>query len=188
MKNIFKYGLIFFMSFQLSQASEYIVDASHSSVNFSIKHLMISNVKGTFKSFDAEIEFDEKTKNFTALSASVDTASVDTGIKKRDDHLRSPDFFNIQKYPNIDFEMTKSTKDIITGDITMNGVTKQIELKSTIHGTIKDSQGNKRVGFTLEGDLNRKDFGLSWNKLLEGGGLTVGEKVLITIDIQAIEL
>lgn len=187
MKNIFKYGLIFFMSFQFSQANEYIVDAAHSSVGFSIKHLMISNVKGNFKSFDAELEYDKETKKFTTIVATVDTASIDTGIKKRDNHLRSPDFFDIQKYPQITFEMTNATQESVTGNITMHGVTKEIKLKSIVHGMIKDSQGNQRMGFTLEGKLNRKDFGLAWNKLLEGGGLTVGEEVILTIDIQAIE-
>lgn len=176
------------MSFQFSQASEYVIDTAHSNVGFSIKHLMISNVKGTFKSFDADLEFDEKTKTFTTMSATVDTASIDTGIQKRDDHLRSPDFFNIQQYPQITFEMTSATQDSVTGNMTMHGVTKEIKLKSIVHGMIKDAKGNQRVGFTLEGKLNRKDFGLTWNKLLEGGGLTVGEDVLLTIDIQAIEL
>jgi len=188
MKNIFKYCLILLMSFQFSQASEYIIDSAHSNIGFSIKHLMISNVKGTFKSFDAELEFDEKTKTFTNMFATIETTSIDTGIKKRDDHLRSSDFFDVQKYPTIVFEMTSINDDIITGDITIHGVKKEIKLTSTIHGVIKDSQGNLRVGFTLEGALNRKDFGLSWNKLLEGGGLTVGEKVTITIDVEAIEL
>jgi len=188
MKNIFKYCLVLFMSFQFSQANEYIIDANHSTVGFSIKHLMISNVKGTFKSYDAELKFDERTNTFTTMLASIDVSSIDTGIEKRDAHLRSPDFFDIAQYPKISFEMTSATKDSVSGKITMHGVTKDIKLKSIIHGTIKDLQGNQRLGFTLEGTLNRKDFGLTWNKLLEGGGLTVGDEVMITIDIEAIEL
>lgn len=169
-------------------ASEYVLDTSHSNVGFSIKHLMISNVKGNFKSFDAELEFDEKTKTITKLIATVDTTSVDTGIEKRDKHLRSPDFFNAQKFPTIEYVMTSTDKEYLTGNLTMNGITKEIKLKNKIHGTIKDMQGNLRVGFTLEGNIKRENFGLTWNKMLESGGFVVGEEVKIVIDVEAIEL
>lgn len=172
----------------LAFANEYVLDTSHSNVGFSIKHLMISNVKGNFKSFDAELEFDEKTKTITKLAATVDTTSVDTGIQKRDKHLRSPDFFNVQKFPSIEYVMTSVNKEYLTGTLTMHGVTKQIKLKNTIHGVIKDMQGNLRVGFTLEGEINREDFGLTWNKMLESGGFVVGNNVKIVIEIEAIEL
>ena len=182
----------FILSFLLTSgflfASEYVLDTAHSNVGFSIKHLMISNVKGNFKSFDAELEFDEKTKTITKLIATVDTASVDTGIEKRDSHLRSPDFFNVEKFPAIEFSMTSIDKEYLTGNLTMYGVTKKVKLKSTVHGVIKDMQGNLRVGFTLEGDIKREDFGLTWNKMLESGGFVVGNDVKITIDIEAIEL
>jgi len=169
-------------------ASEYVLDTTHSNVGFSIKHLMISNVKGNFKSYDAELEFDEKTKTITKLEATIDTASVDTGIEKRDNHLKSPDFFNAEKYPSIKYVMTSMDKEYLIGNLTMHGITKEIKLKSTIHGVIKDMQGNLRVGFTLEGDIKREDFGLTWNKMLESGGFVVGDDVKITIDIEAIEL
>ena len=169
-------------------ASEYVLDTTHSNVGFSIKHLMISNVKGNFKSYDAELEFDEKTKTITKLEATIDTASVDTGIEKRDDHLKSSDFFNAEKFPSIKYVMTSMGKEYLIGNLTMNGITKEIKLKSTIHGVIKDMQGNLRVGFTLEGDIKRENFGLTWNKILESGGFVVGNDVKITIDIEAIEL
>ncbi len=169
-------------------ASEYVLDTAHSNVGFSIKHLMISNVKGNFKSFDADLEFDEKTKTITKLIATVDTQSVDTGIEKRDNHLKSSDFFNIQQYPSIKYVMTSVNKEYLIGNLTMHGITKEIKLKNTIHGVIKDMQGNQRVGFTLEGDIKREDFGLTWNKMLESGGFVVGDDVKITIDIEAIEL
>lgn len=169
-------------------ASEYVIDTSHSNVGFSIKHLMISNVKGNFKSYDADLEFDEKTKQITKLVASVETNSVDTGIEKRDEHLKSTDFFNAQKFPVIKFEMTSKTKNTMTGNLTIRNVTKKIKLNSTIHGVIKDMQGNTRVGFTLEGQIKRKDFELTWNKALESGGFVVGEEVKIVVDIEAIEL
>ena len=180
--------LTFLLTSGLLLANEYVLDTAHSNVGFSIKHLMISNVKGNFKSFDAELEFDEKTKTITKLEATVDTNSIDTGIKKRDEHLKSSDFFNIQKFPDIKFVMTSIDKKYLTGNLTMHGVTKELKLKNTIHGVIKDMQGNLRVGFTLEGDIKREDFGLTWNKMLESGGFVVGDDVKIVIDIEAIEL
>jgi len=188
MKKFFKYCLILFISFQVSQASEFVIDTTHSNVGFSIKHLMISNVKGNFKSYDAELDFDTKTKTFNTIEATIDAVSVNTGIEKRDTHLRSTDFFSVKKFPHIVFKMTSADANSVTGNITMHGITKKIKLKSIIHGIIKDSQGDTRVGFTLAGKLKRKDFGLTWNKLLETGGFTVGDDVLITIDVEAIEL
>jgi len=180
--------LTLLLAFQVLFASEYVVDTAHSNVGFSIKHLMISNVNGNFKSYDADLEFDEKTKQITKLIASIDTNSIDTGIEKRDEHLKSVDFFDVQKFPIIKFEMTSKTKNSISGKLTMHGISKKITLNSTIHGVIKDMQGNSRVGFTLKGEVNRKDFGLTWNKTLESGGFVVGDKVKIVIDIEAIEL
>lgn len=188
MKRILKIIVAIFASFQLSQASEFIIDTGHSNVGFSVKHMMITNVTGKFKSFDAELVFDKEKKRFTKMVATIDASSIDTGIEKRDNHLRSADFFEVEKFPNIVFEMTDSTDDTITGDLTIHGVTKPVVLEKTINGLIKDFQGNTRVGFTLEGTINRKDYGLKWNKILEGGGLTVGEEVKITVDAQAIEL
>ncbi len=185
MKKLF---IILMITSQFLFASEYVLDNTHSNVGFSIKHLMISNVKGNFKSYDADLEFDEKTKQITKLIATIDTNSIDTGIQKRDNHLKSPDFFDVQKFPTIKFKLTATTKHYISGNLTMHGVTKKIKLKNTIHGVIKDMQGNLRVGFTLEGDINRKDFGLIWNKVLESGGFVVGDNVKIVIDIEAIEL
>ena len=187
MKKIFKYCLILLMGFQFSQASEFVIDTTHSNVGFSIKHLMISNVKGNFKSYEADLDFDAKTKTFNTIKATIDAVSVNTGIEKRDNHLRSADFFNVKKFPHIVFKMTSSDANSVTGNITMHGITKKITLKSTVHGIIKDMQGETRVGFTLEGKLNRKDFGLTWNKVLEAGGFAVGEDVTITIDVEAIE-
>ncbi|WP_024954393.1 YceI family protein [Sulfurospirillum arcachonense] len=188
MKNVFKILFFCFISFQLSSANEYVIDQTHSHLGFSIKHLMISNVKGNFKSFDAELYYDDKTKKFIKLVATIDTSSIYTGIKKRDEHLKSPDFFDIEKFSTIKFKMTSSSLNTIKGILTLNGISKEIMLSATIHGTVKDFQGNQRVGFTLTGKINRKDFDLTWNKFLESGGLAVGNEVLIDIDIEAIEL
>lgn len=191
MKLISKSVLALAMSLSLVNASEYLLDSSHTEVGFSVKHLMITNVKGEFKSYDAEIDFDAKKKNFNKFNATVDTASIDTGIEKRDNHLRSDDFFLSEKYPKMTFEMTsyKANGDEgeMEGNLTIRGITKAVTLEVEDLSTIKDFQGNTRVGFTLEGKINRMDYGLKWNKALELGGVAVSETVKIIIDVQAKE-
>jgi len=188
MKLLSKLLLSTALVFSFAQAKEFVIDNTHTNIGFSIKHMMISNVKGSFHNYSGDIEFDVDKKLFTKLNAKIDIASIDTGIEKRDEHLKSPDFFDVAKYKTIDFTMTGMKEGKVHGTLTMHGVTKDIVLTPTIHGVIKDFKGAQRVGFTLEGKINRKDFGLTWNKLLEGGGLTVGEDVLLTIDVEAIEL
>jgi polyisoprenoid-binding protein YceI len=125
---------------------------------------------------------------FNSLEATVEARSVDTGIEKRDDHLRSEDFFEVEKFPQITYKMTKYTADgdegVMEGILTMRGVSKKVNLNVTVNGVIKDFKGNTKAGFTLEGKINRKDFGLKWNKALELGGLAVGEKVKIVIELE----
>jgi polyisoprenoid-binding protein YceI len=177
-----------FLTFSFAKAEELIIDGSHSEVGFSIKHMMISNVKGKFLDYDAEIDFDIKKRLFNSLEATVEARSVDTGIEKRDDHLRSEDFFEVEKFPQITYKMTKYTADgdegVMEGILTMRGVSKKVNLNVTVNGVIKDFKGNTKAGFTLEGKINRKDFGLKWNKALELGGLAVGEKVKIVIELE----
>jgi len=191
MKLISKSVLVLAMTFGLANASEYTLDDAHTEVGFSVKHLMITNVKGEFKSYGADIDFDAKTKVFNKFKATVDTASIDTGIEKRDNHLRSDDFFLSEKYPKMTFEMTSYTADgdegKMKGNLTIRGITKPVTLDVEDIGTVKDFQGNTRVGFTLEGKINRMDYGLKWNKALELGGVAVSETVKIDIDVQAIE-
>lgn len=171
-------------------AKEYILDTSHSNVGFSVKHMMISTVKGSFDSYDADLAFDPVTKTFTTVNARIKAESINTANQKRDDHLRSPDFFEVEKYPTIDFAMSSydAKSGVMKGNISIRGVTKPIELQATINGVIKDMRGDERVGFTLEGTIDRKDFGLTWNKALEAGGLLVGDEVKLLIEIQMIEL
>ena len=174
--------------FSFTHAKEFVIDNTHTNVGFSIKHMMISNVKGNFNTYSGEIDFDVDKKVFNKLNAKMEASSIDTGIAKRDDHLKSADFFDVAKFKTIDFAMTSMKDGKVYGKLTMHGVTKDIILDTKINGVIKDFQGHLRVGFTLEGTLNRKDFGLGWNKVLEGGGLTVGEDVKLIIDVEAIEL
>lgn len=172
-------------------ATPYTLDTSHSTVGFSVKHLMITNVKGIFKEFSGEIDFDNKTKSFNVFKGIVKTASIDTGIVKRDNHLRSEDFFLAEKFPKMTFVMKRYEIDgdegIMHGDLTIRGITKAVEMEVEDLGTIRDMEGNNRVGFTLKGKIKRGDFGLKWNKALEFGGVAVGEKVKITIEIEAVE-
>ncbi len=177
----------------MANATPYKLDSSHTEVGFSVKHLMITNVKGKFKTFDADIDFNHRNKTFKKFNAVVQTNSVDTGIEKRDNHLRSEDFFLSEKYPQITFNMKLYKKDDdddegdMIGDLTIRGITKKIKLEVEDLGTIKDFEGNNRVGFTLKGEVNRKDYGLKWNKALEAGGFAVGDKVKIIIEVEAVE-
>jgi polyisoprenoid-binding protein YceI len=191
MKNLIKLVAATIFSSTLAFATPHTIDSSHTEVGFSVKHLMITNVKGEFTKFDAELDFDYKTKVFNKLEAEIETKSVDTGIEKRDNHLRSEDFFYAEKYPNITFKMKSYKADgdegVMIGDLTIRGVTKEVKLEVEDLGTIKDFNGNNRVGFSLKGKINRGDFDLKWNKALELGGFAVGEQVKITVEIEAVE-
>lgn len=180
---------LFFM-FAFSNAAMLEVDKAHSEVGFSIKHLMISNVKGKFLEYDGSIDYDIKKQTFKSLSAKINAKSIDTGIVKRDNHLRSADFFDAEKHPTLTFVMTDYAADgdegTMEGDLTIRGVTKKVKLDVEINGVIKDFAGNTRVGFTIEGKINRKDFGLTWNKALEFGGVAVGDKVKMLIELETV--
>lgn len=188
MKHLLRLLMVSAFLLSFSEAKEFVIDNAHSNIGFSAKHMMISNVKGNFNVYNAEIDYDADKKVFNKLSAKIEAASVDTGIAKRDDHLRSADFFDVEKFKTIDFVMTSMKDGKVHGKLTIHGITKDIVLESTIHGVVKDFQGHQRVGFSLEGKLNRKDFGLTWNKILEGGGLTVSDTITIAIEVEAIEL
>ena len=152
--------------------------------------MMISTVNGTFDSYEADIAFDPESKKFTTLNAKIKADSINTANQKRDDHLRSADFFEVAKHPTIDFAMSSYDRatGVMKGNLSIRGTTRPVELQTTINGIIKDMQGNERVGFTLEGTIDRKDFGLTWNKALETGGIVVGDEVKMSIEIQMIEL
>jgi polyisoprenoid-binding protein YceI len=192
MKRVYSLIVGFFLILSFSKADELIIDSSHSQVGFSIKHMMISNVNGKFNEYDADIDFDIKSKSFNALDATVVAKSVDTGIEKRDNHLRSEDFFEVDKFPKITYKMTKYEADgdegVMDGILTIRGVSKKVKLNVEVNGIIKDFEGNTRVGFTMTGKINRKDFGLKWNKALEFGGFAVGDKVKITIDLSTMAM
>ena len=179
------------LTFGLVNASEYAIDETHTNVGFSVKHMMITNVKGDFKTYEANIDFDKDKKTFKVLKASIDTASIDTENEKRDEHLKSDDFFNSAKFPKMTFEMTSYKADgnegEMNGNLTIRGITKPIKLKVEDISTVKDFKGQNRVGFSLEGKINRMDYDLKWNKVLEAGGVAVGDEVKIIVEIEAVE-
>ena len=191
MKFITKITSALILSFGLANASSYTIDNSHTNVGFSVKHMMITNVKGEFKTYDAKIDFDLATKNFKSFSANVDIASIDTGIEKRDAHLKSEDFFSSEKFPKMTFVMKSYEVDgdegKMKGDLTIRGITKPVVLEVEDLSTIKDFDGNNRIGFTLKGKINRMDYDLKWNKALEAGGVAVSEEVKIIVDVEAVE-
>lgn len=187
------FGLALTVSSSMISAAPYEIDRSHSEVGFAVKHLVISTVKGSFKDFSGEIDFDSKNLEKSKFTAKIKAASVFTNDEKRDEHLRNEDFFFTQKYPEILFKSTKVEGNKpegfkVHGDLTMRGVTKPVVLDVTYNGEVKDPWGNIKAGFTAVTKINRKDFGIVWNKALDSGGLTVGDDVTIQLEIEAKKL
>jgi polyisoprenoid-binding protein YceI len=165
-------------------ASPYTVDVSHSSVGFKAKHMMVSTVSGNFSGFSGAYDLDKGV--LKSLAGTIKATTINTGILKRDDHLRSADFFDVAKYPEIKFDMVSQKGKKVTGNLTMHGITKQVVLDLEMGGVVEDPNGNMRSGFTLEGKVNRKDFGLLWNKALEAGGVVVSDEIKLIIEIEGI--
>jgi polyisoprenoid-binding protein YceI len=161
----------------------YKVDPAHSSIGFSVDHMVIDTVHGRFRQFDGSITVDPENGNaLKQATATIQAKSIDTDVEKRDNHLRSPDFFDAEKYPTITFESTGVDGQTLTGKFTLHGVTKEISLPIKIKGPIKDPMGNTHLSLEANTKLNRKDYGLTWNKILEAGGLMVGEEITIQIN------
>ena len=170
----------------------YKVDPAHSTIGFSIDHLVINTVHGRFRQFDGSLAVDPDNGNaLKQANATIQATSIDTDISKRDDHLRSPDFFDVAKFPTITFESTEVKKDgnqqVLVGKFTMHGVTKEVSLPVTVKGPIKDPWGNMRLGLEVNTKLDRKEYGLAWNKVIEAGGLMVGEEVTIQINAEFVK-
>jgi len=184
----------FFLTFLMATsaaAAPYSVDPSHTEVGFSIKHLMISNVKGRFNKFAGTFDFDPTKNQLNNIQVEIDTASIDTNEPDRDKHLRSNDFFGVEKYPKMTFKSDKveyaGDKPVKTiGTLKIRDKSKTVTLDLDFHGTVTDAWGNNKVAFTAATKINRKDFGITWNKALDKGGVTVGDEVSISIEGQAI--
>jgi polyisoprenoid-binding protein YceI len=170
-----------------AHAETFDIDTAHSRIGFAVKHMVVSTVQGEFGKFQGTFELDGK-DGLAKAEASIDIASVNTRDEKRDTHLKSPDFFDAAMFPEMKFVSHKIAgkkgKYTVIGELTIKGVTKPVALMGHMDGPIKDMQGNKRVGFRAEGKINRKDYGISFHKLLEGGGLVVANEVELILDIE----
>jgi polyisoprenoid-binding protein YceI len=165
-------------------------DPAHSSVGFEVKHMMIATVRGTFREFDGTLEAAEDPSESRAYGT-VNVASIDTGQPDRDAHLRSPDFFDAERYPQIRFESTRiepvgGALWKVIGDLTIKDVTREVQFDGTVQGAGEDPWGNERVGVAVRGTIDRTEFGLTWQQPLARGGLLVGEQVSVMIDVSAI--
>ncbi|MBL7935130.1 MAG: polyisoprenoid-binding protein [Bacteroidia bacterium] len=172
--------------------TKWALDPTHSEINFKIKHMMISNVTGSFTNFNVTAETDGDNFSNSKVSFTTDVNSINTNNEQRDGHLKSPDFFDTAKYPNITFEGTKFEKAsdeeyALHGNLTIRDITKPVSLKVDFGGIAKDPYGNIKAGFTLDGKINRKDFGLTWNAATEAGGLLVGEDLKVQAEIQLVK-
>ncbi|MGB9612484.1 MAG: YceI family protein [Bryobacteraceae bacterium] len=172
-------------------AERYAIDGSHSKAQFAVRHMMVSTVRGEFTRIEGWVEYDEKNPEVIRIEAVIDAASINTGEPKRDEHLKSPDFFDVAKYPKITFRSKSARKTAnglaVTGDLTIHGVTREVVLN--VDGPspeVRDPWGNLRRGATATTKINRKDFGLTWNAAIETGGVVVGDEVTITIDVEGV--
>lgn len=175
----------------LAATERYNVDLDHSTVEFRVAHMVVSKTTGRFTDYSGFIEMDPEVMTVKTIEAEFKTASVNTSHQKRDAHLRGPDFFSVEKYPTMTYKLKsyrKSGEDYqAVGDLTLLGVTKEVTLVGKFNGATKDPWGNIRAGFTAEGTINRKDFGMNWSKTLDNGGLVVGDEVHIKLDIECIK-
>ena len=174
-------------------ASTWVIDPEHSNIGFKVRHLMVSNVKGSFDKHTGTVDINDKDITKSKVEVSIDTKSINTNVQKRDEHLRSADFFDVAKFPTMTFvskKVAKSGNDKlkVTGDLTLHGVTKEVVLDvGGLSQESKDPWGNIRRGATASTKINRKDFGLVWNKALETGGVVVGDEITITLEIEMIK-
>jgi len=186
-------GLLLVAAPILARATDYQIDPSHTAVTFSVRHLMISNVRGEFEKTAGTISVNGTDPSSVKINVTIDASSINTRVDRRDAHLKSPDFLEVDKYPTITFKSTRvvaagSGKWKVTGDLTLHGVTKEVVLDVTgPTPEITDPMGAKRVGASATASISRKDFGLTWNKALESGGVVVGDEVDIQIDVEAVE-
>lgn len=173
-------------------ADTYEIDPAHTSVQFSIRHMMISNVRGEFTKLSGKATGDVASPTAASVEATIDATSIDTRNEKRDEHLRSPDFLDTAKFPTMTFKSTKVEKAgdawKLHGDLTLHGVTKPVVLDVTnVTAPIKDPGGNTRIGAQATTKINRQDFGIIFNKTLDGGGMLVGDEISITIDVEVVK-
>ena len=169
------------------------IDPAHTQIEFAVKHMMFTTVRGQFSDFEGTVELHGDNPGDSSVSVAIQTESIDTGVSDRDDHLRSADFFDVENHPQIVFESKRVSGPIdeggdfeVIGDLTIRGVTKEVTLSATFDGTGTDPWGGTRAGFTAETAIDRRDFDLTWNQALETGGVLVGHAVKISLQGQAV--
>jgi polyisoprenoid-binding protein YceI len=173
--------------------TKWTIDPTHAEVGFSVRHMMISTVRGRFAGVTGTLIADEQNPRNSKVDVTIDTTSIDTRQEMRDNHLRSPDFFDVAAFPKIHFVSKRIEGDPrsgdfrVIGDLTIRDVTREVELKATFQGEGKDPWGNERAGFSASGKINRTDFGLHWNQALETGGVLVSDEVKLSIDVELVK-
>jgi len=196
MKCLVFVGLVSFLSGGLvatvgAEMAKWNLDKDHTTLGFEVVHMVVSKTKGKFTEYSGTVEMDAEKQDFKTIKAVIQTASVTTDHQKRDDHLRSADFFDVKTFPTMTYKMKTYSKTgdhyTAVGDFTLLGVTKELTLVGTFNGVAKDPWGNTRAGFTAEGKVNRKDFGMKFSKLLDNGGLMVGDEVKLKLEIEVIK-
>jgi polyisoprenoid-binding protein YceI len=171
-------------------SAQWQFDMQHSGISFTVRHMLVSKVRGRFTRWSGALQFQPENPALSSVEVSIDTASVDTAEAQRDGHLRSGDFLDVEKFPSIVFKSTKVEKKgdaefLVTGDLTIRGVSRPVLLEVEYGGAMRDPWGNERAGFTAKTTIDRKEFGISFNQVLDHGGLALGEKITIDIDIEA---
>jgi len=174
------------------EAKIWNIDTAHSGINFSVRHMMFAKVRGRFAAWSGKVTLDPKDLTHGSVGVEIDASSIDTGVADRDTHLRSPDFLDVESFPKLRFKSTKVEKAggdryRIHGDLTIRNVTREVVLDAEYGGQAKDPWGNQRVAFTATTSLERGDFGLKWNQALEAGGVLVGERVDMELEVQAVQ-
>jgi polyisoprenoid-binding protein YceI len=172
--------------------SSWTIDPTHAEVGFAVKHLMISTVRGRFAAVKGNAELDDARRNAAKLDVTIDVSSIDTRQEQRDNHLRSPDFFDVARFPTMRFISKRIEGDIdgefrVIGDLTIRGVTHEVTLDATAEGRVRDPWGNDRAGFSAKTKISRSAFGLTWNQALETGGVVVGDDVKLSIDVELVK-
>jgi len=176
----------------MKSTNKWVIDPAHSEIHFKVKHLVIATVTGSFDKFEGFLETDTEDFSNARIEFSADVNSINTNTPDRDNHLKSPDFFDAANHPKLFFKSSSFRKSgdsefKLTGDITIRGVTREISLDVEFGGTMKDPWGNEKAGFELTGKLNRKDFGLNWNAVTETGGLVASEEVKLQLSVELVK-
>lgn len=185
-------GILTFALAWSAHAASWKIDSRHSSAQFSVRHMMISNVKGEFSNVQGTVEFDGKDPRSIKVDATIDTTTINTREAQRDQHLKSAEFFDVAAFPTMTFkskrvEQVQQGSFKLVGDLTIHGVTKEVVLDvAGPSGEVKDQRGNVHIGTSATTKINRRDFGLKWNGVVEGGGLVVGDEVSITLDLELV--